>query len=117
MLQRTTSSHRKFISFLHFRKRSAILSTLYGGLLVMGIESLNSAVAAAGFAMVSDEDVDGSAFAGQSAFPHEQESTAPASVKTQALALIDTTARAPAFAVQSLGEKVTGLLEAWRPKG
>jgi hypothetical protein len=83
----------------------------------MGIESLNSAVAAAGFAMVSDEDVDGSTFAGSSSFAQGQETSGPARVKTQALALIDTTARAPAFAVQSLGEKVTGLLEAWRPKG
>ena len=82
----------------------------------MGIESLNSAVAAAGFAMVSDEDVDGSTFAGQTSFPQVQETSAPVGMKTQALALIDTTARAPAVAVQSLGEKVTGLLESWRPK-
>lgn len=80
----------------------------------MGIESLNSAVAAAGFAMVSDEDVD--IIAGQSSFPQTLESPMPVGMKTQALALIDTTARAPAVAVQSLGEKVTGLLESWRPK-
>ena len=82
----------------------------------MGIESLNSAVAAAGFAMVSDEDMDGSIIAGQSSFPQTLESPMPSGMKTQALALIDTTARAPAVAVQSLGEKVTGLLESWRPK-
>ena len=34
----------------------------------MGIESLNSAVAAAGFAMVSDEDVEGSSNVEQSSF-------------------------------------------------
>ena len=80
----------------------------------MGIESLNSAVAAAGFAMVSDEDVD--IIAGQSSFPQTLESPMPSGMKTQAHALIDTTARAPAVAVQSLGEKVTGLLGSWRPK-
>ncbi len=83
----------------------------------MGIESLNSAVAAAGFAMVSDEDVDGTGFAGEMSFQPERDAPEPVGMKTQALALIDTTARAPAGAVQSLGEKVTGLLEAWRPKG
>ena len=83
----------------------------------MGIEFLNSAVAAAGFAMVSDEDVDGSANVEHSSFVHAVETSVPFGIKTQALALIDTTARAPAFAVQSLGDKVTGLLEAWRPKG
>ena len=82
----------------------------------MGIESLNSAVAAAGFAMVSDEDMDGSIIVAQSSFPQTSETPMPGGMKTQALALIDTTARAPAMAVQSLGEKVTGLLEAWRPK-
>lgn len=83
----------------------------------MSIESLNSAVAAAGFAMVSDEDVDGSSFGGQTSYQGMQESSLPLGIKTQALALIDTTARAPVFAVQSLSERVTGLLDSWRPKG
>jgi hypothetical protein len=117
LLQCTTSRHRKFISFLQSSQRSAMIGTVQGGLCVMGIESLNSAVAAAGFAMVSDESMDENSEITGMAFATPSVGLQPAGPASRALALIEAPARAPASAVQALGEKVTGLLESWRPRG
>ena len=76
----------------------------------MGIESLNSAVAAAGFAMVLDEAGEGE----QSRYEAKgspSEMADPSAPAAPGLPAIRTTG-AP-----SLGERVSGLLEAFRPKG
>ena len=118
LLQRTTSRYRKFTLLLHNRKMSAILRTWNGGQVVMGIESLNSAVAAAGFAMVSDMESDGAAIAGAPSSAAGWSAPQPGGSKSQALALVDAQPRVPATApAQSLSERVSGLLDAWRPKG
>lgn len=80
----------------------------------MGIESLNSAVAAAGFAMVSEEGMDGSEMASRSAIAYEAEPMWTAPSPSRAVALIESPGRT---ASQSLGERVTGFLDALRPKG
>ena len=93
VLQRTTSRHRIFISRLHFNERSAILIPLQGGLTVMGIESLNSAVAAAGFAMVSEEGMDVGEMMGRSAIEDVSEQTWAAPSSSRAIALLEGPAR------------------------
>jgi len=82
----------------------------------MGIESLNSAAAAAGFAMVSDESVDGSTMTRQSSFLNSNFSQS-VSHHAHPPAVIDGVSRAVMPTSLSLGERVSGLLDAWRPKG
>jgi hypothetical protein len=88
----------------------------------MGIESLNSAATAAGFAMVSDdESVDGTMVAYESS-AHSGggvQSTEPAlasRLDSQLPAVIEAGGRSLASAA-ALGARVTGLLESWRSKG
>ena len=80
----------------------------------MGIESLNSAAAAAGFAMVSDEGVDETdSDYGYTEYISEPESrSAPANLP----AVIDSSGRVQA-STASLGALVTGMLDSWRSKG
>ena len=76
----------------------------------MGIESLTSAAAAAGFAMVSDDVVD------ESTHAYETSASGPAdnAARQSTLpAIVDANTRN----TQSIGARVTELLDAWRSKG
>ena len=79
----------------------------------MGIESLNSAAAAAGFAMVSDEGAE-ETDSGYAIATHtmEPESRSPSS---NLPAIVDGGARGPASPA-TLGARVTGMLDSWLSK-
>ena len=89
----------------------------------MGIESLTSAAAAAGFAMVSEEAGDGTEVNGE-ADVFIPSGTAPATSQLPALtiqlpALMEHGKAQASSALAlgaSLGERVTGMIEAWRQK-
>ena len=80
----------------------------------MGIESLNSAAAAAGFAMVSDEVADetdsGYGFVEHAREPesHPAASNLPAVVDGGGRTIVG---------AATLGARVTGMLDSWRSKG
>ena len=81
----------------------------------MGIESLNSAAAAAGVAMVSDDDGDTSASAVRTSFAGQTTSSLPAVISSQTV--FNSASRSMVSPTISFGERMTGLLDAWRPKG
>ena len=82
----------------------------------MGIESLNSAAAAAGFAMVSEEAVDGTEI-NRETDGAEYAATARSSIQLPALVEHGKAQASSALALgASLGERVTGLIESWRQR-
>jgi hypothetical protein len=84
---------------------------------VMGIESLNSAAAAAGFAMVSDEGVDETIDVYEAGAPEIEERPGLAPGQNFLPAIIENSGRGLSAGTASLGARVTGLIGSWRSKG
>ena len=87
----------------------------------MGIESLNYAAAAAGFAMVSDDGVDEITEVYEANSPESADRAAAASIGASGQnflpAIIETGGRGLSAGSVSLGARVTGLIDSWRSKG